>query len=374
MVRKVHEQTIERLTEVLELPNGGVRETDSLGGAQPIVREFRFELCRKQTLFGEAPVDQFWFDHASIYRQRNQAARNHDAIVDCFWTLCFRAQTIFNDDVQESYILAKLSPAARTNGARRVFEDAVLSRAGRLGQSKYDLIRSLDERLVQSRMQETDTAEFSKQTGVLLGPHEYPKETLNRYQEKAEELLGEGRRALEKLGQAGLKTPLGLWRRWMVVARRSGNELDKQVLDILSYECRAAIHRCYSAVWCELLPQLEHTYCLSSDSVRFHRLWHLDQCMPSNDVRARFHLFHGHVFGLHPGTGIFAQTRTGRELIGEALQEAPQGPEFRRLLHGLLIAMHDYSDRSATISDGRRWAKHTTHDGDYEAKRDTEID
>lgn len=47
------------------------------------------------------------------------------------------------------------------------------------------------------------------------------------------------------------------------------------------------------------------------------------------------------------------QTKVGAELLGEALEEPTPGPAFERLLHGLLIALHHYADRSETIAGAR---------------------
>lgn len=358
MVRRESPAAVARVTETLQLHNGGFvlsRPADASEDVQPKIKSFNFTLCRKASLFGEVPVDQFWFEYSSIYKQRNYAARNFAAIVDFFWTLCWRERTVFEDDVQESYILAKLLPDARSNGSRRVLNDAVPSRAVQLGQGKYDLIPELNERLQYSRSKQISLVDFHRETANLLGPPDYPPDIWVRYREKAEELLGEGRQALARAGEAGLATPLERWRGWMrTVARRRGNELDKQVLDIFSYECRAALHRCYSAVWSELLPHLTQKYDLTPATVRFHHLWHLDPCMAANEAGTLFHLFHGHVFGLHPGTGIFVRTKVGTELIGEVLEGAEPGPAFGRLLNGLLIAMHHYADRHETVAEARR--------------------
>jgi hypothetical protein len=361
MIQRTRQPKVEYVTEELDLHNGGYIQHEVAGSSEgswlPVRKRFSFTLCRKATVFGEVPIDQFWLPQPLVYAQRKNAHSNHDAIVECYWTLCMRERTIFEDDVVDSYILAKLLPYARSHGSRRVFEDAILSRATRLGQGKYNLIQSLENQLAACRSQEIDLEGFRDKTAKLLGPPDYPKDTWEHYQQMQEELLGEGRRALERLGPAGLQTSLERWQRWMLnIGRHRGNQIEKQVLDIFSYECRAALHRCYSATWFELLPQLAEKYSFSPESMKFHSLWHLVQCMPSSDPRTLFYLFHGHVFGLHPGTGIFIQTRTGSELIGEVLQAEEGRPAaFRRLLNGLLIAMIDYADRGQTIDESRRW-------------------
>lgn len=96
----------------------------------------------------------------------------------------------------------------------------------------------------------------------------------------------------------------------------------------------------------------------------FHRFWHLDLCWPSNESSdANFHLFHGHIIGLHPATGLFVQTDAGNQLLGDWLAIAPQGwerssnpetPELRRLLYGLFVAIADYTNRHREDNDLRR--------------------
>jgi hypothetical protein len=121
------------------------------------------------------------------------------------------------------------------------------------------------------------------------------------------------------------------------------------VIDILSLECRAALNRCYLAVWCLLLPHLANRYQLSEESIAFHRFWHLDQCQPTNDHGGLFHLFHGHTFALHPGAGLLLLTKTGSELMGQWLTKPVAGHAFERLLHAMCTAMGKYSEFANAI-------------------------
>ncbi len=355
MVRRRSIPPVERFTQDLELHSGGyllARTTqDGPVTSEPRLLQFTFDLCRKTSQFGDVAVDQVWMEHATVYGQRNCRSTNHDALVDAFWTLCWREGSVLEDAVQESYLLAKLVTESRSNGSRRVFQDAVQAQG--TNAQRQRLIQALDQRLAAGRRNELDMVAFRDQTAILLGPPSYPAEVWDRYRRYGQELFEEGRAALARgLGADGA---LARWQNWMSgVARRRGNDLDKQVLDIFSYESRAALHRCYSAVWFELLPVLADRFGFSELTTRFHNLWHLEQSMPSDDPRANFHLFHGHIFGLHPGTYLFAQTRTGGELIGDALAEPGLGPAFGRLLNGLMIAIYEFADRSQAHRDGRR--------------------
>ena len=138
-------------------------------------------------------------------------------------------------------------------------------------------------------------------------------------------------------------------------ARRSGNAGRKLVLDMLSYEARAAFHQCYTVVWCALIPYLVEKAKLSFESFGFLAFWHRDQVDSSSIEQGTcVSLFHGHVFGLHPGGGLFLQTEAGRELMGEWLQNPESAAYFGRLLHGLYVAIYDYVERRQTAAAARR--------------------
>ena len=189
-----------------------------------------------------------------------------------------------------------------------------------------------------------DIKKFRDVTATVLGPPQYDANVQDAYKRMAEPLLARGRDALGRWGEVGVEAPLQEWRHCMgSIGRHRGHETEKKVLDIISFETRAALHRCYSATWCELLPHLAKKYNMTPESQAFHRLWHLDQCLPTDDPDVRFHLFHGHVFGLHPASGLFATTSTGAELIGDWLQDPKSEGPFQRLLHGISIATASYA-------------------------------
>jgi hypothetical protein len=249
-----------------------------------------------------------------------------------------------------SYLLAKLVPYARSKGSRRVFLDSVPLAPG--SRKKVDqTIRDLEEQLEATREREMDKVEFQNHTATLLGPPAYPDEVQIRYREMETSLLGEGREILCKQGVGGVAPFLDRWAGWMKsIGRHRGHEVDKQILDIFSYECRAALYRCYSAVWCLLIPHLAQKYRWDEPSNRFHRLWHLEPSVPSTREIAYFHLFHGHVFALHPACGLFITTKTGGQLLGDWLKVGDAGTTFHRLLHGIVVACNFYADHHGTNS------------------------
>jgi hypothetical protein len=112
---------------------------------------------------------------------------------------------------------------------------------------------------------------------------------------------------------------------------------------------------------------------MTAESIAFHRLWHLDQCQESDRCDAYFHLFHGHVFALHPGTGMFMQTKTGSEMIGEWLAAPESTTSFGRLLYGLCTAMADYARRSDVASTLRSKEAGFATGYDLEAEEESRV-
>ena len=169
-------------TQRLEIDDGGSK------------RRFSFSLCRNKSQFGDVPIDQFWMDHSTVYGQRNSHAVNYEAIVEYFWSLCRREGSELDGPVQESYMLASLLPEARSNGSRRVFEDAVPQRATVAHRQR--LLHALDQHLAAGRESEVDIVSFRDQTAKLLTTSpSYAEGVWNCYRQYEQELFGEGRGA-----------------------------------------------------------------------------------------------------------------------------------------------------------------------------------
>ena len=85
---------------------------------------------------------------------------------------------------------------------------------------------------------------------------------------------------------------------------------------------------------------------------------------------AHFHLFHGHVFGLHPASGELLRTATGQKLVGswlsehgdvasrpgneESLARRQAEPAFGRLLYAIYVAILHYAGRRDHAAFTRR--------------------
>ncbi len=315
--------------------------------SERISHRFVFDVCRKAEQFGNVRIDQWWMGPATVYPQRGRPAGNFQPIVDYYWERCLFEGTAINDEVENTFILANLLPLVRSNGGRKVFADSRPNRK-QTGTGVRTIAAELDLLLQVGRHSEMNESKFQKETANVLGPPDYGVEVRELYQQFAEDLLGPAREALERDGEAGLQVAIDQWTQWDgSIGRRSGNDLKKQALNILSYECRAALHTCYSAVWYELIQHLSNRHGMSDESVVFHRLWHLDLHEgPETNLLPNSRLFHGHVFALHPACANFVLTGTGCELIGEFLTDPSSKPAFHRLLNGLCIAMHDYAQRN----------------------------
>jgi hypothetical protein len=333
-----------------------IRERVSIGE-----QTFTFTLCRKAEQLGPVTVDHWWMRTTDLYRQRAQRGRkggNYEAVIEAFWALCRRAGSYLERGVQESYLLARLLPYARSQGSRRIVADAYLGPRTKAAREKRELaIQELDEFLQNCGSETTTPLTFSRQTADAIGPPVGVAELKEPYEACCAELFDSAVAVLAADKEAGVARLRAGWHRFTrSVGRRRGQPLKKQVLDILSYEARAALDRCYSAVWdMLLLPHLTQAYQLSKETVAFLRLWHLDQAGESNlGEQAYFHLFHGHAFALHPATALFLSTPTGRELVGSWLVTDCSNREFRRLLHGILVAVYHYAGLRHEAAQRRR--------------------
>jgi hypothetical protein len=334
----------------------GICERVSVGD-----QAFTFTLCRKAEQLSPVLVDHWWMRTTQLYRQRAQRRNkggNYEAVTEAFWALCRREGSHVERDVQESYLLARLLPYARSQGSRRIVADACLTPRTRAAPEEREAAaKGLDRLLRHCRTATITPLSFSRRTADVIGPPVLAAELEQAYRVCCAELFDPAVAVLATDEEAGVARLLAGWQRLMrSVGRRRGRQAEKQVLDMLSYEARAALHRCYSATWdMVLLPHLTQVYQLSPATVAFLRLWHLDQASESNlGEVANFHLFHGHAFALHPATALFISTPVGSELIGSWLSTSCSNPAFGRLLHGIFVAVHHYAGLRDEAAQRRR--------------------
>lgn len=322
-------------------------------------RAFRFQLRRKEERLSTVEIDQWWMRDDSLdpTRNRERSAANFGPAVDYFWALCRREGSDLEPDVREAYLLARLLPASRSNGSREVMTDSAPDgpiRTAKARAARRASDRELDDLLRGGPPGELDELTFSRRTDELVGRSSYPEEAWRLYGDVTGGLLADARDAVGRPGDTAFEAVAAAWLELTRKFARRG-ELERLVLDVISYECRAALHQCLSAVWCGLVPVLERDRGLSREGVGFHAFWQLDLRRPAAETAAAyFHVFHGHVFGLHPAGADFIRTSTGRGLLGEWLAAGGREPEYRRLLHGLYLAVYHYANRHQAGKLARR--------------------
>ena len=287
-----------------------------------------------------------------LYGERKQESWNRKTIIDYYWALCKKVGSHSERDVRESYILALLLPHARSNGSRKVFCDATLAKPKRMKTFNHKIVSELEQILKNGIEHECTEVEFRDRTANLLGPPQYEQEVFRLYKQYCQEIFDEGCEFLHRDSSEGFSASMERWAEKMrKIGRRRGNEKKKQVLDILSYEARAAFLRCYSCVWVELIRYLYEKEGLSDAEVEFHKLWHLVIKKPAAETdEALFFPFHGHVFGLHPACGTFIQTESGGMLLEDCINNPKSAPAYQRLLNGFLMAMFQYAERHNTYA------------------------
>ena len=316
----------------------------------PLRPIYELDLLHKPLDLGPCQIEQFWFDRNKLYPTRNRPAVMYQPIVDVYWDLCQTESADRDPEVQENYLLAKLLPNIRDQKAREVFRDSVPSRRFDT-EPKEESATDLED-LLSRNTQAMSVPDFHRSTADVLGPPEYAEEDWELYDEMAEQLLAPGRERLPISEAEAVTEVRRRWQEWLtsIGRRRRGAEREKLMLDILSHESKAAFHRAYSLVWSELIQVLSRNHRLDERGARFHRFWHSTMAQRSQAYPTQYaHLFHGHIFGLHPASSMFIQTATGKRLIGDWLLDASR-EKYELLLSGINLAIFHYS----SVYDERR--------------------
>lgn len=346
-------------------------ETLDLGGLK-----FKFPLCAKPENLGRLHgVTHIWMDTHTVYGQRKQPTGNSEMMALYFWRRCGLAGTYIEQGPQDSFLLACLCPMARGTAAQRVFADARLWFPRDAWPARMRMVEEVDETLRatlrQPRAEDSRITEerFHEKTADLLMP-KFTAEEKEAYQELCAELFDDIRPILVERGPVAADQLVHKWdlltRR---IGRRSGTKVAtrKTAMNVLSYEMRAAVHRCYSAVWNDLIPHLEGKFHLAPESVRFLRLMHLETVRQSNVPESNWHLFHGHIFGLHPGMSMLMLTETGKRLVGEyLLASTPRGQNtsFERLLMAIYASLCFYVCQRQKVQEDKAERIHKKRRGD----------
>lgn len=327
-------------------------------------KEFAFRLHKKSAQLSGVKLSQWWMPLPRLYKSaaQNKSAApdpNFQTILDLFWEAVRENKFDQDRQQQEKYLLAFLAPQIRSNGSRRVFQDAFL--LSNLPELESEIQGQLKEQLYSP----VSPSDFGKFSWVVLGrsPLSAPLRALK--DEMTAELLTS---PCEKLARGAITAAqedvLNRWTTWKNhIGRRGKKKTSKKqaegqpeqpdardVLDILSYESRAAFHLAYSNAWCCLIDCAKQRGKMGEYGQRFHQWWHTS---PYHEVD-HVPYFSGHVFALHPGCGLFLKTSAGRSLLGNRLRN----PTDQRLEHkfygGMLRALQIYSDRRDEVNSCRR--------------------
>ena len=303
--------------------------------------DYRFMFNYKSMDLDKIRFDQFWIPIPNLYKQRKKPAVIFDPIIDFYWK-CARIKGTHHDPgVLETYLLAKILPHARNNKSRKVFKDAI----PQSNQSKdFKEIQDLNQSLTDSSNQTVSELIFWEQTGKILGPPEYEPFVHEKYNEMTGPLFQEAHEAIDHRSPDIFES---FEKKWLELIKKygkqSGYELEKLVLDILSYESRAQVHRCYSWFWTAILPAMGKWFSFNDEAQLFHNIWHLSPICESSENGSPLHLFHGHVFALHPAGGLMLKTSAGRGIMEDFLTSKTNN-DYERLLNALLISVFHYEN------------------------------
>lgn len=325
---------------------------------------FNFDLCRKVISLGDHTFDQYWMRRNGLYGNRKTMSRNHRSVIDCFWELCCDAGSAHDmeeSDIRETFLLAKLLPFVRSNASQKVFRDASLQHYNDKQTKAFQAyVKELDDFWLPNNGTKT-MQEFYDVIASCVGPAGYEPDVFRAYDKYISDIMQDSSSCKVR--------PLATIEKWKKlissVGRRSGRTIEKQALDILSYECRAAFHKCYSAVWYYLiLNVLRNEFGLSESAMTFHGMWNIDLVLPSNESsEVNFHLFHGHIFGLHPAFGYLVNTVRGRQVIGDLISEPTNELVQGKFLNCGLVAAQFYAakhDFNKEVRSGKSWLTNRT--------------
>jgi len=299
---------------------------------------FRFRLVRKPGAhLGPAELDQWWMPITPLYGQRSkgQPGHNHREILRYHWFVTRRVQAGSLREAQERLTMAALVPHVRCQGSRTIFADAFLRQPNH--KATFARVSALQNKLTSDGDQRCTRVEFFEKSWGLLGCPEFPDGCREAYTQLASELLDEPCRLLgENQVDRACAAVVANWKR--LNRRRHFTDVQRAVLDALSYEAKAAFHDAYSVAWDALILEL------SGDGDarfrNFHKFWHTSL----RDSEFGTPLFHGHVLGLHPALGEFVLTPKGQQLLGSWLMNPRSLESHEHLLRGCLVALHHYDE------------------------------
>ncbi len=301
-------------------------------------------LCCHEINLAGYQFNQFWLPKPGLFGLRNQQSSNHTAVLDFYRQLvCTR---IFDRDSRpaKTHLLASLLPNIRGNRAQDIFPDAsVMAPKNCPTESEFNSVE-LEARLATGDSERVSIIEFCNRNREAVEFPDFPDSTFALYRKFESELLNDAKSQWWDDAVAATDLMEQRWLRWCDgFGRRRSNEVKKDVLNILSYESKAAFHQAYSALWFEIIPHLIVNQQNQKFSKAFHALWHLDHRFAVPGHSRDIHLLHGLTLGLHPAFGTLLTTETGSRLVGETVAAPENIAAQERFLHAGLVALYLYA-------------------------------
>ena len=301
-------------------------------------------LCCHEIKLAGYQFSQFWLPKPGLFGLRNKQSHNHTAVLDFFRQLSHDRVRDRDSRPAKTHMLASLLPRVRSNRAQSIFPDAsVTPPKGCPTETEFNS-GELEARLAKSSSERVSLVDFINQTREAVEFPDFPDGTFERYREFESELFDNAAAQWWFDSVAANDLIEKRWLRWCNgFGRRSGNAEKKDVLNILSYESKAAFTQCYSSLWVELIPHLIAGQENPEFSQRFHTLWHLDHRVEVPRNMRPVNLLHGLAFGLHPAFGMLLTTESGSRLVGEAVAAPKNIAAQERFLHAGLVSLYLYA-------------------------------
>lgn len=289
-------------------------------------------------------LHQFWVPKPGLFGIRNRRSGNHAVVLKFFQLLCFERVHDQDNYPAKTHLLASLLPHVRNNKAQDIFPDASIAPPRGCPSTPGFDSEELESQLRVSEHERISVVDFCNRNREAVEFPDYPESTLALYRDFESELFADDTSLWWTDPTTAREQVTQRWLRWRNgIGRHRGNEQQKDVLNILSFESKAAFHQCYSALWCELIPILIVDQENRLMCQRFHSLWHLDQRMNISGRDRDVHLLHGLVLGLHPAFGMLLTTETGKRLVGEMVVAPEDTSAQERFLHAGLVSLYSYA-------------------------------
>lgn len=286
------------------------------------VTKAEFELWRSPEVFDGIAISQWWLTKGTVYGFKKP--KQNEAIAGLYWAYSKHHGRQTQRDCQQNFLLAHIVPYIKRKRANKIVTHGCLSPTTF---DRSDTVDNLDNLLASGYSKTLSPRQFQRRTGKLLGPPKLTKTERKIYRGFENRILDSAAQKFPDEAAAASEA-IRIWKDLCKKCRHGGYEKENRALDLLSYEAIAALHQCYSVAWIFFLELIKRQEPLTDENAYFLAFWHTDRRIEIPGAPADFHLFHGHVFSLHGGTGLFLKTETGRKLVGEWLRNPIKKASF----------------------------------------------